>query len=243
VGFTLIELLVVVSIIAVLASLLLPAIGMVRAQARTATCLSNLRQLGIGLMTYINDNDGLIPPAQVPAPDRDVLGMKYWGLWYSFIEGYLPLSEGSPLYWCSQGSFSISEVRTMGARAYACSYGLNSQIDGLTGLWWKRHTLRVKRPDSTILMADRWGADGAGSELAENTGAVDPPGIPVSGPRRSGIQAASIRASHPNNSSTDATKGRVGALFFSGRVESLRWQDSFVQGNTNAAPNQWRGRY
>ena len=133
----------------------------------------------------------------------------------------------------------------MGSNAYACSYGLNNQIDGWSAMtpWWGRSISRIKRHDSTVLLADRWGADNAGSAVAVASGAIDPPGYPVSGPRRPGIMAVVIRASHPGNTSSDSTKGKVGSLFFSGRVEALRWQDSFVQGSTNAAPNQWRGRY
>ena len=60
-AFTLIELLVVVSIIAILATLLLPAISMVQGQARSRTCASNLRMINIATMTYTAENDGILP--------------------------------------------------------------------------------------------------------------------------------------------------------------------------------------
>ena len=66
-AFTLIELLVVISIIAVLAAMLLPAIGMVRDAARSQVCQSNLRQVGMAVSTYAGEWDGLIPPSGRPA--------------------------------------------------------------------------------------------------------------------------------------------------------------------------------
>src|SRR5690606_13645227 len=54
-GFTLIELLVVIAIIGVLMSMLLPALGRAREQARRALCMSNLRQIGIGNQVYMTD--------------------------------------------------------------------------------------------------------------------------------------------------------------------------------------------
>jgi prepilin-type N-terminal cleavage/methylation domain-containing protein/prepilin-type processing-associated H-X9-DG protein len=63
-AFTLIELLVVISIIAVMASLLLPAVAMVRSQANTAQCLSGLRQIGMAYFAYGSDNNDQIAPTK-----------------------------------------------------------------------------------------------------------------------------------------------------------------------------------
>jgi prepilin-type N-terminal cleavage/methylation domain-containing protein/prepilin-type processing-associated H-X9-DG protein len=60
-AFTLIELLVVIAIITILVALLLPALASAREQGRKAVCLSNLRQAGLALQAYANDNDGKIP--------------------------------------------------------------------------------------------------------------------------------------------------------------------------------------
>lgn len=60
-GFTLIELLVVISILAVLISILLPALAGARESSRNALCLTRLRGLGVGLQLYMNDGDDLLP--------------------------------------------------------------------------------------------------------------------------------------------------------------------------------------
>jgi prepilin-type N-terminal cleavage/methylation domain-containing protein len=62
-GFTLIELLVVIAIIALLLSILMPALNKVKDQARIIICGTNLRQIGQAVNTYATDYNGFLPPA------------------------------------------------------------------------------------------------------------------------------------------------------------------------------------
>lgn len=70
-GFTLIELLTVIAIIGILAAILVPVVGSVREAARSATCQSNLRQIGVAVHGYMGDNHDRLPGPSYrqPAPE------------------------------------------------------------------------------------------------------------------------------------------------------------------------------
>lgn len=77
-AFTLIELLAILAITALLAAFAFPALSKVRGKGQAAACLSNMRQLGLGFMAYVAENNGFLPPVLTPYDGAQ--DMKTWDM-------------------------------------------------------------------------------------------------------------------------------------------------------------------
>jgi prepilin-type N-terminal cleavage/methylation domain-containing protein/prepilin-type processing-associated H-X9-DG protein len=125
-AFTLMELMVVIGIIGVLAALLLPALSLAKAHARSTTCKSRLRQMGVALQLYVQENQSRYPlfASKSTPPPRGTDDNDNWELWSAKLLPYYPVKWTDPAYHCPgyQGAISLKR----GGNAHG-SYAYNAR--------------------------------------------------------------------------------------------------------------------
>lgn len=109
-AFTLIELLVVIAIIAILAAVLLPALGNAKSQSRATKCMSNQRQVGQALNMYLDDfhRYPMYENYNHPLIDPVSQGLVY-SMWESRLAIYLPVAWTNPAIQCPGYSGPLME--------------------------------------------------------------------------------------------------------------------------------------
>jgi len=140
-GFTLIELLVVIAIVATLAALLLPALNRAKARGQSASCLSNLKQLQLAWLLYLDDHADRFPPnrsarvngVQQNVPDSWVLGNAQRDPTPANLQRGLlyPYAASAAAFACPADQAEvIGQPGLRRTRSYALSAWLNSEMSG-----------------------------------------------------------------------------------------------------------------
>ena len=167
-GFTLIELLVVIAIIAILAAILFPVFARARAKANQASCLSNLKELGLAMIMYASDYDGNFTFMGSGHQDTPVVpgdyyfnynsGSAYQYFYRSWASNIYPYVKNVQIYRCPATDYDC----------YGVAYGLPSHganpAGGRVSIFGRPNEEDIARP-AEILMITEKGAGGGNQYL------------------------------------------------------------------------------
>jgi len=200
-GFTLIELLVVIAIIAILAAILFPVFAKVREKARTTSCSSNARQVGLAFMQYAQDNDETFPSGTTAAFNGQG--------WAGEVQNYI---KSTGLLKCPDDSVSAT------APAVPVSYAFNNNLASKSNAYTSSPTSTVltfevngATADVTNQITDILSPAGNGANLPLGSDVGYPVGALATGPivGPTGVLTPTTAARHTEGSNFLAADGHV----------------------------------
>ena len=182
-GFTLIELLVVIAIIAILAAILFPVFAKAREKARQASCQSNEKQLGLGILQYVQDNDEAFPNGMAYVNGSTV---SYGNGWAGQIYTYV---KSTGVYKCPDdpttgnagglamdpaSGNNVAEPAAAASAQVPVSYGFNRDLINVGSYRGTGDTLAVLvGPASTVMLFEAQGQTADATDVGAATGAAD----------------------------------------------------------------------
>lgn len=155
-GFTLIELLVVIAIIAILAAILFPVFISVRAKAKQARCMNNMNQIGLAVLQYVQDHNGMFPTVDISNPMWNVNNSRQYGVFY-VIAPYLknvrvllcPNHKGT-----SRINYVVNGSRTVSNSGYDTVWGYINETGTVYSYAAKEGVIRT--PTRVIAVFEEW---------------------------------------------------------------------------------------